>query len=157
MNAMEQPIFILGVGAQKAGTSWFHAQLTRCPRVNMGALKEYHVWDARFVELAGNFLFGRDVGTLSSRALRATMQWCDGAYERYFARLIDGDTRWTGDITPSYSMLRAEHFRAVKARLENAGFSVKVVFFMREPVERNWSALRMHRRQQSQRGIRMSE
>jgi hypothetical protein len=54
-------------------------------------------------------------------------------------------------------MLRARGFREIKRRLEDVGFSVKVVFLMRDPVERNWSALRMHRRVQAGNGIQISD
>ena len=39
-------IFILGVGAQKAGTTWLHRQLIKSANFNFGHRKEYHVFDA---------------------------------------------------------------------------------------------------------------
>ncbi len=118
----------------------------------MGFAKEYHVWDAIFCELATNFRADRKIGEGADHVLRRMLQSYEGLYEKYFSQLVDRTTRWTGDITPSYSMLRAEDFRVIKRRLEDAGFSVKVVFLMRDPVERNWSALRMHQRVQSGQG-----
>ena len=38
---MTEKIFILGVGAQKAGTTWLHRELSKCPLIDMGELKEY--------------------------------------------------------------------------------------------------------------------
>ncbi len=38
-------IFLLGVGAQKAGTSWLHQQLHSRPDANFGFCKEYHIHD----------------------------------------------------------------------------------------------------------------
>ena len=39
-------IFILGVGAQKAGTTWLHRQLIKNSKFNFGHRKEYHVFDS---------------------------------------------------------------------------------------------------------------
>jgi len=38
--------FILGIGAQKSGTTWLHRQLIKSSNVDMGFSKEYHVFDA---------------------------------------------------------------------------------------------------------------
>ena len=52
-NANPPGVFLLGVGAQKAGTSWLHQQRHSRPDADFGVLKEYHVHDARMVpELA---------------------------------------------------------------------------------------------------------
>ena len=39
-------VFLLGVGAQKAGTSWLHQQLQQRSDADFGFLKEYHIHDA---------------------------------------------------------------------------------------------------------------
>ena len=39
-------VFLLGVGAQKAGTSWLHQQLHQRSDADFGFLKEYHIHDA---------------------------------------------------------------------------------------------------------------
>ena len=33
--------FLLGVGAQKAGTTWLHSYAASSPNTNMGDMKEY--------------------------------------------------------------------------------------------------------------------
>ena len=38
--------FLLGVGAQKAGTTWLHKYLTASPQMVRGYRKEYHVFDS---------------------------------------------------------------------------------------------------------------
>ena len=38
--------FLLGLGAQKAGTAWMHRYLESSPQCDPGFRKEYHVWDA---------------------------------------------------------------------------------------------------------------
>ncbi len=84
------------------------------------------------------------------------MQLVDGFYENYFRSLILNDVTLTGDITPSYGLLRAAHFKEIKQRLENAGFAVRVVFLMRDPVERCWSAARMGFRDAEAKGTTLS-
>ena len=51
-----------------------------------------------------------------------------------------------GDITPAYALLPKNIFNFIKQGLEAKGFKVKVVFLMRDPVERAWSQLRMKNR-----------
>ena len=50
-----KPVFVLGLGAQKAGTSWLHRTLSKNDNVNLGFEKEYHVWDYVFSDLCANF------------------------------------------------------------------------------------------------------
>ncbi|WP_395660452.1 hypothetical protein [Aestuariivirga sp.] len=38
--------FILGVGAQKAGTTWLFHRLAGAPNASMGLVKEYNIWNA---------------------------------------------------------------------------------------------------------------
>lgn len=64
-------------------------------------------------------------------------------YTQYFKSLIHGDVTLTGDMTPSYSLLEANHFKIITQHVQEAGFTPKVIFLMRDPVERMWSALRM--------------
>lgn len=118
----------------------------------MGFLKEYHVWDALLSPLAKELIVKNTKGEDGSETLRRLMQSVGGVYEKYFLTLTDANIRWTGDITPSYAMLKAKDFIFIKKRLELTGFSVKVIFLMRDPVERNWSALRMHQRQMQHKG-----
>ena len=49
----------------------------------------------------------------------------------------------TGDITPSYAGLPIEAFKYIKNKLEQKQFKVKVIFIMRDPVERLRSHARM--------------
>lgn len=151
-----RPVFILCVGAQKAGTSWLHAYVASFPGTNFGALKEYHVWDARHHALgrhkriAWRNAFDRGHGWLPKPlpviTLRKCLQSVPGAYAAYFRSLTLGGARRTGDFTPLYSVLSAPIFAEIRRGLERVGFSVKVVFLMREPVARCLSAAQMEQR-----------
>ena len=150
--------FILGVGAQKAGTTWLHQYLKLSPFFNPGLMKEYHIWDALCIDLCRGYLIK---GNLEPRVenldlfplgtayreeiltLRGHIQSDSIPYEQYFAQLMYGEFNSTGDITPAYAGLQAHTYAQIKTRLESAGFKVKVVFLMRDPVERCMSAIRM--------------
>ena len=145
---MVKPIFVLGVGAQKSATTWLHKQLRTQIFADFGFTKEYHIWDAMFLPQCEQFLIGDQYGDWfkpveSYRKTLQLMQTQDNVYEHYFKSLLSDSVFMTGDFTPAYSMLKAEHFLIIKNRLENAGFDVKVIFQMRDPVERIWSSIRM--------------
>jgi hypothetical protein len=129
-------IFFLGVGAQKAGTTWLYKYLSSQPKANFGPLKEYHIWDAQHLD--SKFWLAKP-----EDELRYELQNIDGAYENYFSSLMNSDTSFTGDITPSYAGLPEECFELIKKKLEAVGFKIKVIFLMRDPFERCWSAVRM--------------
>ena len=63
-------------------------------------------------------------------------------YFDYFSGILymNPDIFLTGDITPAYSSLQPEVFEIIKKGFEERGVTVKVVFLMREPVERCISA-----------------
>ena len=71
------------------------------------------------------------------------MQTENKYYEKYFLSLMSKEINITGDITPSYCGLNFVHFLNIKNKLKKIGFNIKVVFLMRDPVLRCWSATRM--------------
>lgn len=66
-------------------------------------------------------------------------------YVRYFKGLSEPDQiRLTGDITPEYAVLSADNFRSIRKLIEDSGrFDCKVVFMMRDPIERILSSEKM--------------
>lgn len=137
--------FILGVGAQKCGTTWLYRYLKSPSHVNLGVRKEYHIWDSKYSCL--EFSSKRFWQIKNSGDLQQYMMInIPGYYEYYFDSLIKGRINITGDITPSYASLTAAHYSNIKQRLEAKDFQVKVVFLMRDPVQRCWSAARMNYR-----------
>ena len=107
-------------------------------------MKEYHVWDAKLKPGPFRAFIAEDDKDGEPRIIvRRRMQNEEGFYEEYFKSLINESVRITGDITPSYSGLDTEHFELIKNRMEAAGFNVKTVFLLRDPVQRCWSSFRM--------------
>lgn len=141
-------IFVLGVGAQKSGTTWLHKYLSINVNVNFGARKEYHIFDYLYIKNCKGFVASKD------DKLRHRLQNEEGAYEEYFSSLICNKVNITGDITPSYAGLPADCFRLIRSKIESSGFDLKVVFLMRDPFERCWSAVRMLRKREK---IELSE
>ena len=149
---MAKPIFVLGVGAQKAGTTWLHEYLGSLPEVDLGFMKEYHVFDQNHVQdttpgrkkRLKNYLdsfFRTD-----SLSIRHKFRRNHKHYFSYFRKLVDGSSQVfiTGDITPSYAALPVKVLRYIKSQLEKNGFRVRVIFLMRDPVARCISANRMY-------------
>lgn len=156
--------FLLGVGAQKSGTTWLQDALSQQPWAEFGRLKEYHVLTPPGLSESKSlkrehlkrihWLAGK--GDLSLVREKSHV-WMQMAFfsdpELYYAYL---QTRTdpergiflTGDITPAYCSLSVEDLRAVRERWRALGFAFRVCFLMRDPVERAWSAVKHSRRRQ---------
>lgn len=146
---MTSPTFVLGLGAQKAGTTWLHRYLGGAGEFAAGPMKEYHVWNAIYR------IDGADVPTLEGsdtaarEALRQRMIAAPDAYFDHFAELLEQNGKTiAADITPAYSALPPEALERICSGFQARGIAVKAVFLIRDPVERCWSAARMYRRKQ---------
>ena len=162
--AQRAKIFLLGLGCHKGGSTWLHRHLASLPECNFGVTKEYHTFDTRYLDLFRHFHEDdlRRLPRLFERR-RKRWFWQRGRYDRLIEKLAhkvvfhndpalyaayfdglwsrDATASVVGDITPGYAALRAEHFKEIKRLLEAKGFTVKVVFMMRDPVERCYSAV----------------
>jgi hypothetical protein len=164
-----KPSFILGVGCQKGGTTWLYSYLESHPEVSMSPTKEMHIFDALFMpEMFGAFykqsllrvhreitsiirddrlMPAANIG-LQDELDRLNIYHDPREYPRYFLRLagISVDKRplvkAVGEISPTYAALNADHFHQIRNQLKT-DFNIKVVFLMREPIERIWSQQRM--------------
>ena len=164
-------IFILGVGAQKAGTTWLHHQLIKDSKFNFGHRKEYHVFDSiqrlnQSSRKKNNFLLknffiknviasykdgtlGRNASNDATRYRTVDLSFIDNIenYFDYFDYLFlkNQHTQAVGDITPQYALLNKEAFQSIRVGLEKRGFTIKIIFLMRDPAERCWSAVKYKR------------
>lgn len=162
MTEQTPGVFLLGVGAQKAGTSWLHQQLHRRSDADFGFLKEYHIHDAltipkleRFRHL--NVKLQTPRSWLQPRSWRRQRFFSDPRrYYNYFAWLLRRPRRpnrsvcLTGDITPSYAVLSADTFQSIHNQFQQRGIPVRPVFLLRDPIERIISSQRMKLRKQGQ-------
>lgn len=139
-------VFVLGVGAQKAGTSWLFNYLASANNVATNGIKEYHVWDA--VDDVPSFVNRRVTSeqTQGSPALKIkyALQQSPENYFNYFAYLLEKQARQvTCDITPAYAGLRRATFAIIREGFSRREVETKVVFLVRDPIERCWSSARM--------------
>ena len=134
--------FLLGLGAQKAGTAWMHRYLESSPQCDPGFRKEYHVWDA--VDLPSGSVVRERIEKQGGD--RATFLQDPDRYFDYFTGLLSGGARLTADITPAYAGLSVERLTSIRVAFEQRGVRPVAVYLMRDPVERVWSAVRMDAR-----------
>ncbi len=153
---------MLGVGAQKAGTTWLNRYLEDSAEFATGYLKEYHVFDTldlpdetwsrnRNITLAESALAdlrgGRPADAVALH--RMSMVGNPAYYFGYFAALLRREPvrHVTGDFTPAYALLPVDRLREIRREFAERGVRAVAVFLMRDPVDRIWAQLRMqHRR-----------
>ena len=137
--------FLLGVGAQKAGTTWLSSYIASSDRtVKFGNMKEFHIWDALYLPLCKKRLLTKhDSRAHPDLNIRYQMQQSPEYYFDFFVSLMDGQSRGLAfDITPSYSGLSRDVFRTIQSGFASRHVRTKAVFLMRDPVERCWSNVR---------------
>jgi hypothetical protein len=154
------PDFI-GIGAQKAGTTWLHRNLQAHPQIWMPEEKELHYFDEKIDQKGGVFsrLLGsrpadkrwrRQLGSRFKRFPRSpeAVAWDLNYFlkrpsDEWYAALFEpGRDKVTGETTPDYAILDKDMVAHVHELMPR----VKIVFMMRNPIERPWSAVDMRLR-----------
>jgi hypothetical protein len=150
----------LGIGAQKAGTTWLHRSLQAHPQIWMPKEKELHYFDEK-ARLEGGIvsrLFGdRPADMRWRRQFKARFKrrpkkltWQDVSWDlkyffgrpsdEWYASLFEGGKgKTTGEMTPDYSMLDKDRIAHVHEIMPHA----RIIFLMRNPIERPWSVIDM--------------
>ena len=150
------PDFI-GIGAQKAGTTWLDRNLRVHPQVWMPRIKELHYFDRRINDTRGGIrrLIGKHQldrqwrGQVKHRAKVnliddfsiENLLWDFRYYlkspgDEWYASLFrPSEGQVAGEITPAYSTLD----RGTVAHVHEVMPETKIVFMMRNPIERAWS------------------
>jgi hypothetical protein len=156
------PDFI-GIGAQKAGTTWLHRNLQAHPRIWMPKEKELHYFDEK-IKQQGGFLSRlrgrtptdkrwRRQASARFKRLPKKQFWQDVKWDlRYFLKRPDdawyaslfepGKGRLVGEATPDYAILDKDAVAHVHEIMPDA----RIIFIMRNPIERPWSAVDMRLR-----------
>lgn len=161
---MTDKTVVIGIGAQKGGTSWLHYFLKRHPQCAMSAIKEAHYFDCiemkRSEYMAGVVQKHRNkfvketpeaasiAAPLSVVEMRARIEsWADllaheqvdpAAYLEYLM-LGSENAKVVGEVTPAYATLSPQSFEAMRS----VAPKTKFIFIMRDPISRLWSNLRM--------------
>lgn len=102
----------LGIGAQKAGTTWLYEHLNQHPEIFFPGGKEIHFWDRFPTSL-------KDIN------------WYRG--------LFSSPTMIEGDITPAYGF----QSDSVVSKVAENFPDLRLIYMMRNPVERAWSSALM--------------
>lgn len=156
-------MFLLGMGAQKAGTSWHYKYLTSVDEFESGIFKEYRVLDAIYCpetprRYKGTMKVASQVlsqnGSVSSSQQRfihrlSVTLHVQYYYDHFANLLIKQNKKIVGDFTPSHSALAKTALQKVSNEFTARNIDVKPIFLMRDPIERAWSALRTARRDKS--------
>lgn len=121
------PTFV-GIGAQRSGTTWLSEVLRTHPDIGIGR-KELHFFDKQ--DSRG----GTGVIPVAARRL---WPWDRSRYHLKFAALRS--YRAVGEFTPAYAALPEASIETISRWLPD----VKLIFLMRDPVERSWSQARMY-------------
>ena len=153
------PDFLI-IGAQKAGTTWLHRNLQAHPQIWMPKEKELHYFDEKFgakTSLRSKLWGERAMDERWRRQVRRQM----GRYSKFSASDIAWDLkyflgswndRWyaslftqgagktVGETTPDYSVLGKKQITHVHDIMPEA----KIIFLMRNPIERAWSQTVMY-------------
>ena len=160
-SSLNDKTFLVGLGAQKAGSTWLARYFGLHPQVYVPRLKELHYFDVvyapdlrgyandRMIRLAKEIsdTLMSEQGRPHPKKLEKLIAVIDRLqmtadksynYLKFFEdRVTDEDVFC--DITPAYALLDATGFAAIEATHPK----VKYIFLMRDPIDRFWSAIRM--------------
>ena len=159
------------LGVQKAGTTWLSENICEHPQVGSALLKEAHYFDnihywykgqdlssyishPEFLEpihkaIAGSINWAQHPEWMVGRTALTSNEWIDLCktllqmpfgeewYDFIFSSV--SSEQISGDFTPEYSLLDHEGMDQLLARSPDA----KLILLFRDPVERDWSEVRM--------------
>lgn len=172
---MSGPHFV-GIGAQKAGTTWLHNRLAELSDFGMPPVKELHyfdrdpaylspaplskpyfwqrMWMARWRSLVVRSI-GRQILRLDTKRLAWLLRFhfsviSDEWYVGLFNDLLGGRIR--GEITPAYSILDAAGVEQMHQLIPGT----KLLFLIRNPIERAWSNYRYNLKKNPQKHAHLS-
>ncbi len=154
-NIINKTMFI-GIGAQKTGTTWLADYLDQHPQVCISPVKELHYFDTKYLKTNFDKMFVRDLHKYTAKITNRNSEFPikisqlllkrlemknDQDYMNFFSDLVDKEEIF-GEITPAYSMLDSNGFKAIKEIHPH----VKFIFIMRYPIDRYWSQLRYEKK-----------
>lgn len=132
----------LGIGAQKAGTTWLYFALAHHPEIFMPDCKEVHFWDQHYANGYDWYegLFQHSAYGLVNPAPLVSRSGSDSS--RRLVSRNGSDKRISGEITPAYGILPSDTIAEIAQRYPD----LRLIYMVREPVARAWSAACMDAR-----------
>jgi hypothetical protein len=168
-----QQTFFVGIGAQKAGTTWLYEYINSHPDCRLSSMKEMNYFNSfkkgefeirrRRVERRRKFaysfgwkqaLYWTGLKRYHGYTVREHLALLDDFEallakddldaQAYAAMLLQhaGNARIFGEVTPGYSQLPKDEL----ANLYGAFPKTRMIYLMRDPVERLWSNAKMRSR-----------
>jgi hypothetical protein len=144
---MAAPHFVC-IGAHKAGTTWLYENLKRHPAVWLPPIKELHYFDGmpglpkvaqRLNEAIKEVVeTGRSSDPAKLELMRKYVLVQPKDFAWYRSLFEPAGEHLTGDMTPAYSTLPP----AVVGKIRELLPDCRVIFIMRNPIERAWSHFR---------------
>ena len=154
----------LGIGAQKAATTWLDSILRIHPDVWLPPVKELHYWsDADWVRNPS--ILDRLRGTHPSDVrwrryffpcFKRSLRYADIDLIKWNMRFFFGEPsdQWyqdlfppmsnkqiiRGEITPEYALIGEQELE----RIRGLNSKLKIIYFLRDPIDRAWSQARMN-------------
>ena len=136
------PDFLV-IGAQRAGTTWLHRVLRGHPELWLPPVKELHYfdqigkprsWEGRKKRFRGRLGNSPPIGLWDLRYFfgRRSDEWYAMLFHKAQLKGLIA-----GEVTPAYAVLDDEVFR----RIQRTNPKLKLIFIMRDPIERAWSAV----------------
>lgn len=154
---LEEKTFVLGIGVQKAGTSWLFKYLDNRDDCFMSPIKELHYFDTKHrpdlsaginrrflkelvekVRAKGGVNYDAATG-LGALIDRVSMIYDPTAYRRFFEERVPEPVDFFGEITPAYALLSKEGFEDIRDQFPNR----RILLIFRDPIERHFSLMRM--------------
>ena len=150
-----RPVFLLGFGAAKSGTTWLYSYLQSNKLVYFYRTKEPHAWTMYFNpsiskryyslinELQGYARSNSENIQNSREKLVIELEQCllslkPNTYLEAYINLAKAKNSPVGDLTPDNSRLSQKQMNTVNKFLSK-GFEVKSLFMMRDPAHRLFS------------------
>ncbi len=151
---MNTKIDFIGIGAQKAGTTWLFKQFEKSNQIQLPPVKELHYFDRSSTYLSPNILeetLLKDRMKNPKWVLRSIFEilknakdfgwfkkWYFSDYsDKWYLSLFKGYSKCKGEITPAYAILREEDISEMSKLL---GEDTKIIFMLRNPIDRAWSS-----------------
>jgi len=136
------PDFLV-IGAQRAGTTWLHRVLTQHPALWLPPVKELHYFDR--LDTKRTIFEPKERRRVGLKRLLSLdpwqlTYWLGARSDKWYASLFRrGHEKGliTGEITPAYATLD----ETVLRRIQRLNDRIKLIFVMRDPVDRVWSAV----------------
>ena len=163
---MTETIDFLGIGAQKAATSWLWQNLRQHPDIWLPPKKELHYFDRSTAYPSPSYLasdrlltrafgknncdrefrknFARNIKTPIKRRNWSRVRWMLHYYlgtyndDWYRSLFNNGAGKLKGEITPSYALLNEADVRHISELFPG----LKIIFLLRNPIDRAWAQVR---------------